>query len=42
MTWKDFYDSHERYFKVGRVVLPRIDPSIPVPEPCEDASAQKA
>ncbi|CDR98718.1 related to FSH3-putative serine hydrolase [Sporisorium scitamineum] len=42
LTWKDFYENHENYFKVGRVVLPPIDPSIPVPEPCEDATQQKA
>lgn len=42
MTWRNFYDKHEKYFKVGRVVLPPIDPSVPVPEPCEDPAAPKA
>lgn len=41
MTWKEFYENHDRYFKVGRVVLPPIDPSVPVPEPCDDPAAQK-
>lgn len=41
MAWKDFYDKHAKYYKVGRVVLPPLDASVPVPEPCEDPSAQK-
>ncbi|RKP03952.1 hypothetical protein CXG81DRAFT_113, partial [Caulochytrium protostelioides] len=32
--WQDFYGSHARYLRVGRVVLPPIAPDAPVPEPC--------
>lgn len=39
--WRDFYENNAKYFKVGRVVLPPIDPSVPVPEPCEEPVAQK-
>lgn len=41
VTWRDFYANHAKYFKVGRVVLPPIDPSVAVPEPCEDPTAPK-
>ncbi|KAH6561547.1 hypothetical protein BASA50_009542 [Batrachochytrium salamandrivorans] len=34
-TWTDFYGKHDKYFQVGRVDNPPIDPASPVPEPCE-------
>ncbi|SOV05197.1 related to FSH3 - putative serine hydrolase [Ustilago sp. UG-2017a] len=41
VSWRDFYANHDKYYKVGRVVLPPIDPSVPVPEPCEESVGQK-
>ncbi|KAI8922755.1 cytochrome b5-like heme/steroid binding domain-containing protein [Entophlyctis helioformis] len=33
-TWTDFYEKHKKYFVVGRVNNPPIDPNSPIPEPC--------
>ncbi|GAA5848860.1 hypothetical protein JCM3766R1_003342 [Sporobolomyces carnicolor] len=38
--WKQFYETHAKYRKVGRVMHPPIDPSLPIPEPCTRAQAQ--
>lgn len=34
-AWRLFYETHPKYFKVGTVHHPPIDPSIPPPAPCE-------
>lgn len=34
VAWKLFYETHPKYFKVGTVQHPPIDPSIPPPAPC--------
>ncbi|PWY99861.1 hypothetical protein BCV70DRAFT_176771 [Testicularia cyperi] len=41
VTWKKFYENHNDYFKVGRVVLPPLDDNVPIPEPCDGAVPQK-
>eukprot|EP00842_Homolaphlyctis_polyrhiza_P003451 jgi/Hompol1/4106/HPOL_001727-RA len=33
-TWTNFYAKSKKYFRVGTVDLPPIDPSSPIPEPC--------
>ncbi|EGF78028.1 hypothetical protein BATDEDRAFT_13694, partial [Batrachochytrium dendrobatidis JAM81] len=35
-TWVDFYGDHKKYFKVGRVENPPIDPASPEPAPCKE------
>ncbi|KAI8070715.1 cytochrome b5-like heme/steroid binding domain-containing protein, partial [Gongronella butleri] len=39
--WKRFYANHHKYFKVGTVVHPEIDPSTPIPPPCKQSVGQK-
>ena len=39
--WKNFYKTHKKYKKVGRVSHPPIDPASPIPEHC-DPKKQKA
>lgn len=39
--WYKFYADHKTYFKVGTLKVPPIDPTTPVPEPCEAAVDQK-
>jgi hypothetical protein len=34
--WLDFYTKSDKYFHVGRVLNPPIDPNSPIPEPCKD------
>ncbi|KAK0553282.1 hypothetical protein OC845_001282 [Tilletia horrida] len=34
LLWKKFFDNHDTYFKVGRVILPYVDPNSPPPPPC--------
>jgi hypothetical protein len=34
--WKDFFDNHAKYWPVGRVLLPPIDPASPIPPPCRE------
>lgn len=34
-AWKKFYETHGKYYRVGRVIHPPIDPSIPPPAPCD-------
>ncbi|GAA5910777.1 hypothetical protein JCM6882_002075 [Rhodosporidiobolus microsporus] len=41
-NWKKFYGSHAKYHKVGTVVHAPIDPSSPVPEPCNQGKSQPA
>ncbi|PWN49762.1 hypothetical protein IE53DRAFT_387994 [Violaceomyces palustris] len=41
MNWKRFFDTHEKYFKVGRVVLPTLTEDDPIPEDCEQWAKQK-
>ncbi|CAO1629401.1 unnamed protein product [Parajaminaea phylloscopi] len=33
--WNSFFEESPKYFKVGTLRLPRIDPDSPVPEPCD-------
>ncbi|OZJ05782.1 hypothetical protein BZG36_01292 [Bifiguratus adelaidae] len=39
--WKDFYGNHHKYFRVGKVLHPPINPSTPIPPPCQQAIPQK-
>jgi hypothetical protein len=32
--WTDMYANSDKYFYVGKVLLPEIDPESPLPEPC--------
>ncbi|ORY77788.1 cytochrome b5-like heme/steroid binding domain-containing protein [Protomyces lactucae-debilis] len=34
-AWKKFYETHGKYYRVGTVIHPPIDPSIPPPAPCD-------
>jgi len=34
--WKDFFRKSEKYFYVGKVIHPPIDPSSPIPPPCDE------
>ncbi|GAA6024063.1 hypothetical protein JCM11491_001620 [Sporobolomyces phaffii] len=40
--WKQFYETHAKYRKVGRVMHPPVDPATPVPAPCTPASGKVA
>lgn len=42
--WVKFYLDHPKYFKVGRVLHPPIDPSSPIPPDChaKDAKGKKS
>lgn len=33
-TWTDLYAKSDKYFYVGKAILPEIDPESPIPEPC--------
>ncbi|KAI8799353.1 cytochrome b5-like heme/steroid binding domain-containing protein [Cladochytrium replicatum] len=33
--WTDFYKTSDKYFYVGKVLNPPIDPDSPIPPPCE-------
>ncbi|GAA5824293.1 hypothetical protein JCM11251_001600 [Rhodosporidiobolus azoricus] len=39
-NWKKFYSNNAKYRKVGTVVHPPIDPSSPIPEPCNYGKSQ--
>jgi len=39
--WQEFYDSHAKYFRVGRVLHQPIDPDSPIPEDCRAAKGPK-
>jgi hypothetical protein len=39
--WKKFYADHKTYWKVGRLMLPPIDPKSPIPEHCDPAKRAK-
>lgn len=39
--WKKFYADHQTYWKVGRLMLPPIDPKSPVPEHCDPKKRAK-
>ncbi|KAG0163059.1 hypothetical protein DFQ28_010443 [Apophysomyces sp. BC1034] len=39
--WKNFYNNHHTYFKVGRVMHPPIDENTPIPKPCKQPAAKK-
>jgi len=41
-NWKLFYAEHKKYFKVGRVSHPPIDPASPIPEHCDPKRAKAA
>ncbi|GAA5881985.1 hypothetical protein JCM16303_003496 [Sporobolomyces ruberrimus] len=38
--WKEFYETHAKYRKVGRVMHPPIDPNSPIPEPCTQGNGK--
>ncbi|KAJ2725708.1 hypothetical protein GGI07_001076 [Coemansia sp. Benny D115] len=38
--WHKLFDNHQKYVKVGTVVLTPIDPNSPIPPPCEGAQAK--
>jgi predicted heme/steroid binding protein len=40
VAWKLFYETHTKYFKVGTVHHPPIDPRIPPPAPCMHSSLE--
>ena len=40
--WKKFYSDSKKYWKVGRVTHPSIDPASPYPEHCDPKKAQAA
>ncbi|KAJ1848853.1 hypothetical protein LPJ57_008478 [Coemansia sp. RSA 486] len=35
--WHNLFDNHQRYVKVGKVILDPIDPGSPIPPPCDGA-----
>ncbi|GAA5943902.1 hypothetical protein JCM3775_002272 [Rhodotorula graminis] len=39
-NWKNFYSTHAKYRRVGTVVHPPIDPTSPIPEPCDKGKPQ--
>ncbi|KAF9131064.1 hypothetical protein BGW39_002325 [Mortierella sp. 14UC] len=39
--WANFYRNHQKYFKVGTVILDPIDPDSPIPEDCRQPVAPK-
>ncbi|KAF9142815.1 hypothetical protein BG015_000662 [Linnemannia schmuckeri] len=39
--WANFYRNHQKYFKVGTVILDPIDPASPIPEDCRQPVAPK-
>lgn len=39
--WHHFYATHPKYHKVGTVRLPAIDPTSPIPAPCQGSREQK-
>ncbi|KAF9355319.1 hypothetical protein BGX26_006715 [Mortierella sp. AD094] len=39
--WANFYRNHQKYFKVGTVILDPIDPNSPIPEDCNKPVAAK-
>ncbi|KAL7423589.1 hypothetical protein Q5752_001169 [Cryptotrichosporon argae] len=40
--WKSFFSNHEKYTKIGTVLLPPIDPASPIPPPCRPDAAPGA
>ncbi|BFZ57370.1 hypothetical protein PYCC9005_004422 [Savitreella phatthalungensis] len=36
-AWKLFYNTHAKYYRVGKVVHPPIPDDVPVPPPCDAA-----
>jgi predicted heme/steroid binding protein len=40
--WKKFYVDHKHYRRVGRVIHRPIDPSSPIPPPCDDQKNLKS
>ena len=39
-SWEEFYDDHDKYFYVGRVVREPIDPTSPLPPSCKSSDAE--
>ncbi|KAL7747248.1 hypothetical protein RI367_007459 [Sorochytrium milnesiophthora] len=37
-NWRSFYQTHDKYFYVGKVHHPPIDPNSPIPEPCDQTT----
>ena len=40
-TWQAFYEDHAKYFRVGKVIHPPIDPASPIPEDCNAPKGEK-
>lgn len=40
--WKAFFANHKKYFKVGTVTHPPIDPASPIPESCNKPKTEEA
>lgn len=34
--WTDFYRKSDKYFYVGKILNPEIDPNSPIPEDCNE------
>lgn len=34
--WKSFFADHDSYFRIGRAILPPINPNSPVPPSCNE------
>ncbi|KAG0371823.1 hypothetical protein BGX24_001121 [Mortierella sp. AD032] len=39
--WANFYRNHQKYFRVGTVILDPIDPNSPIPEDCHKPVSPK-
>ena len=42
LHWKNFFATHKKYRKVGRVLHHPIDPASPIPEHCQPEKAGKS
>jgi hypothetical protein len=40
--WVEFYENHKKYFYVGRVEHPPIDPRSPLPADCRENKGEKS
>ncbi|KAI9179593.1 hypothetical protein H9P43_004921 [Blastocladiella emersonii ATCC 22665] len=40
--WRSFYENSDKYFRVGKVAHPPIDPSSPIPPPCDGNDEESA
>jgi len=39
--WTGFFNNHAKYYYVGKVIHPPIDPDSPIPEDCHNSGKQK-